>query len=58
MELRSPESYIRLLAAEQLAAQGRRDDARVQANRAVAFHRSVTATTYVSRGEQLIATLT
>jgi hypothetical protein len=58
MEFRSAESYIRLLAAEQLAAEDRRQDAQAQAHRALAFHRSVAATTYVSRGEQLIAALT
>jgi hypothetical protein len=58
MEYRSTEAYARLMAAEQVAAQGRHRDAETQARSALAFHRSVGATTYVSRGEELIAALT
>jgi DNA-binding CsgD family transcriptional regulator/tetratricopeptide (TPR) repeat protein len=57
-EQRSAEAYVRLMAAEHLAAHGRRREAEAQAQRALAFHRSVAATTYISRGEQLIGAIT
>jgi tetratricopeptide (TPR) repeat protein len=55
MEHRSAEAYVRLLAAEQHAAAGRRGDAAEQIHGALAFHRSVRATAYVARGEALVA---
>jgi DNA-binding CsgD family transcriptional regulator len=53
MEHRSTEAYVRLLAAERLAAGGRRREAASQVQAALAFHRSVRATAYITRGEQL-----
>ena len=54
-EQRTTEAYLRLIAAERLAAKGRRRDAQHQLHRALAFHRTVGAVSYVSRGEQLLA---
>jgi hypothetical protein len=53
MEHRSTEAYVRLLAAERLAAGGRRREAASQGQDALAFHQSVRATAYITRGEQL-----
>ena len=58
MEYRTTEAYVRLVAAEYLAAEGHQQDAEIPVRRALAFHHSVGATTYVSRGEQLIAAIT
>src|SRR5262249_13711001 len=45
----------RLRAAEQLAADGRREEAPVHAEPAAAFYRSVDATAYLARAESLLA---
>lgn len=52
--LRTEEAYTRLRAAEALTAAGRRAEAQLQLERALAFYRSVGATTYVRRGEALL----
>jgi hypothetical protein len=52
-EHRSFEASVRLLAAEHLHTQGRHEDAQTQVRLAVAFHRSVGATAYLRRAEQL-----
>jgi class 3 adenylate cyclase/tetratricopeptide (TPR) repeat protein len=52
---RSDEAEARLRAAEQLVAGGRRAEADVQLQAALAFFRSVGATFYVRRGEKLLA---
>jgi class 3 adenylate cyclase/tetratricopeptide (TPR) repeat protein len=49
------EATARLLAAEQLAAKGRRAEADVQLQRALAFYRAVGATRIVARAESLLA---
>ena len=54
---RSTEAFVRLLAAERLAADGSSREAEVQMRRALAFHRSVGASAYVARAERLVATL-
>ncbi len=51
----SDEAAVRLLAAEQLAAQGRRAEADVQLQRALAFYRAVGASRIVRRAETLLA---
>jgi tetratricopeptide (TPR) repeat protein len=48
-------AYLRLLAAEQLAEDGRRAEAEGQLQKALAFYRSVGATRYIRRGEALLA---
>jgi hypothetical protein len=55
LELRPFEAHARLLAAEQLHAEGRHADASEQLERALAFFRSVVAVRYVRRGEVLLA---
>ena len=54
---RTTEAYLRLIAAERLAAKGRRRDAQHQVHRALAFHRMVGAVAYVNRGEELLAAM-
>ncbi len=54
MGLRPFEAYARLRAAEQLAAQGRTAEAADQRDRALAFYRSVGASTYIRRAEALL----
>jgi len=54
MSLRAFEAYARLRAAEQLASQGRSAEAADQRDRALAFYRSVGASTYVRRAEALL----
>jgi tetratricopeptide (TPR) repeat protein len=49
------EAYARLRAAEQLVAAGRRAQADVELQKALAFWRSVGATRYVREGETLLA---
>jgi hypothetical protein len=49
------EAAVRLLAAEQLAAAGRDDEADAQAQLALAFYRAVGATAIVDRAEALLA---
>jgi tetratricopeptide (TPR) repeat protein len=49
------EAFARLRAAEKLLAEGRRADADVQLQKALAFYRSVGATRYVREGEALLA---
>jgi len=52
---RSTEAEVRLLAAAELAADGRRAEADEQLRKALAFYRSVGATRYVRAGEALLA---
>jgi tetratricopeptide (TPR) repeat protein len=54
MGLLTDEAYARLRAAEHLAAQGMTAEAAEQRDRALAFYRSVGATTYVRRAEALL----
>ncbi|HEX4746395.1 MAG TPA: AAA family ATPase [Gaiellaceae bacterium] len=49
------EAELRLRAAKVLAAQGRRAEADVQLEQALAFYRSVGATRYIREGEALLA---
>ena len=49
------EAYAQLRAAKQLVEEGRRAEADVELNRALAFYREVGATTYVREGEALLA---
>jgi class 3 adenylate cyclase/tetratricopeptide (TPR) repeat protein len=49
------EAQLRLLAAEELADAGRLAEAQDQSAKALAFYRSVGATFYIQRGEQLLA---
>jgi hypothetical protein len=56
-EQRTTEACLRLIAADRLAATGRRREAQHQLHRALAFHRTVGAICYVNRGEQLLATI-
>jgi class 3 adenylate cyclase/tetratricopeptide (TPR) repeat protein len=49
------EAAVRLLAAERLAAGGRRAEADAQLHDALAFYRSVGATRYIREGEALLA---
>jgi class 3 adenylate cyclase/tetratricopeptide (TPR) repeat protein len=51
----SDEAALRLLAAEELSSQGRRAEADVQLQRALAFYRAVGASQIVRRAEQLLA---
>jgi class 3 adenylate cyclase/tetratricopeptide (TPR) repeat protein len=55
--LRTPplEAAVRLRAAEHLVAQGRRAEADVQLQKALAFYRLVGATRYIREGEVLLA---
>ncbi len=46
---------MRLRAAERLVADGRRAEADVQLQKALAFYRSVGATRYIREGEALLA---
>ncbi|HSI97004.1 MAG TPA: hypothetical protein VK926_01460, partial [Gaiellaceae bacterium] len=50
------QAEVRLTAAEELVESGRRDEAEVELQRALAFYRSVGATFFVERGEALLAT--
>jgi class 3 adenylate cyclase/tetratricopeptide (TPR) repeat protein len=50
-----PEAYARLRMAERLVTEGRRAEADVQLQRALAFYRSVGATRYIREGEALLA---
>ncbi len=52
---RPDEAYARLRLAERLAGEGRRAEAALQRDRALAFYREVGATAYVRRGEALLA---
>jgi class 3 adenylate cyclase/tetratricopeptide (TPR) repeat protein len=52
---RPEEAYARLRAAENLVKQGRRAEADVELEQALAFWRSVGATAYVREGEALLA---
>ncbi len=52
---RATEAWTRLLAAESLVAAGRRGEAEEQLERSLAYFRSVRATQYVRRGEELRA---
>jgi tetratricopeptide (TPR) repeat protein len=54
MGLTMHEAYARLRAAEQLASKGRTAEAAEQRDRALAFYRSVGASTYVRRAEALL----
>jgi class 3 adenylate cyclase/tetratricopeptide (TPR) repeat protein len=54
MGMRTDEAYARLRIAESLATEGRRAEAQPQLERALAFYRSVGATTYVRRGEAIL----
>jgi tetratricopeptide (TPR) repeat protein len=56
-ELRTPplEAAVRLRAAELLVTGGRRAEADVQLQKALAFYRSVGATRYIREGEALLA---
>jgi hypothetical protein len=49
------EAAVRMLAAEQLVAEGRRAEADVQLQRALAFYRAVGASRIVRRAETLLA---
>jgi class 3 adenylate cyclase/tetratricopeptide (TPR) repeat protein len=49
------EAYVRLRAAEQLVAERRTAEADVQLEKALRFHRSVSATRYIREGEALLA---
>ena len=49
------EAYARLRAAKQLVEEGRRAEADMELNRALAFYREVGATAYVREGEALLA---
>ena len=49
------EAAVRLRAAEHLHAEGRRAEADVQLQKALAFYRSVGATRYIREGEALLA---
>jgi class 3 adenylate cyclase/tetratricopeptide (TPR) repeat protein len=52
---RSSEAYLRLKAAEQLVAEGRRAQADAQLASALAFYREVGAKRYIRAGEALLA---
>ena len=52
---RAAEAYLRLMAAEELAAAGQPDRADRQAREAMKFHRSVRATAYLQRAEAAIS---
>jgi hypothetical protein len=51
------EAVTRLLAAEQLVAEGRRAEADVQLGRALAFYRAVGATRVIAEAERLFASV-
>jgi tetratricopeptide (TPR) repeat protein len=53
--VRPCEAYVRMLAGEQLMADGRREAAEAQLSKAIAFYRSVSAGAYLSRAEILLA---
>ena len=55
MGARPDEAFSRLRAAEALAGAGRRAEADIQLERALAFYRSVGATAYIREGEELVA---
>ena len=55
MGARPDEAFARLRAAEAMAAAGRRPEADVQLERALAFYRSVGATVYIREAEGLFA---
>ena len=55
MGARPDEAFVRLRAAEALVEAGRRAEANVQVERALAFYRSVGATAYVREAEALFA---
>ena len=55
MGSRPDEAFVRLRAAEALVEAGRRAEANVQLERALAFYRSVGATAYVREAEALFA---
>jgi tetratricopeptide (TPR) repeat protein len=54
MGARTKEAYVRLRAAEELAAEGRTVEAAAQRDQALGFYRSVGASLYVSRAEALL----
>jgi hypothetical protein len=54
MGARPFEAYVRLRAAEELAAGGRRSEAQGELRRALEFWQGVGASTYVRRGEALL----
>ena len=49
------EAHARLLVAERLLAEGRRAEGEAELQKALAFYRSVGATFFIQRGEQLLA---
>jgi class 3 adenylate cyclase/tetratricopeptide (TPR) repeat protein len=49
------EARLRLRAAEELIETGRRVEGKIELQKALAFYRSVGATFYIQRGEQLLA---
>jgi class 3 adenylate cyclase/tetratricopeptide (TPR) repeat protein len=55
MGARTEEAHDRLLLAETLIEQGRRNDADVELQRALAFYTSVGASRYIRQGETLLA---
>jgi hypothetical protein len=55
MGSRPEEAFVRLRAAEALVGAGRRAEADVQLERALAFYRSVGATAYIREAEGLFA---
>ena len=54
MGARPYEAYVRLRAAEELAAGGRRSEADQELRRALDFWHAVGASTYVRQGEALL----
>ena len=52
--MRTDEAYARLRTAEELASEGRHPEAQPHLERALAFYRSVGASTYVRRAEVLL----
>ena len=57
MEMRSDEALARLEAARRMVAKGRRRDADVQLQLAMAFFRSVDARRYIASAEALMAAI-
>ena len=55
IDARTDEAFLRLRAAEQLVAEGRRAEADEELRRALAFYSSVGATRYIREGEALLA---
>ena len=49
------EARLRLRAAEELIETGRRAEGEVELQKAIAFYRTVGATFFIQRGEQLLA---